>query len=106
MPNIEEMECPICEKIVRKEEIDQWSMCEDCHLVLKDTEEGFENEEGDKEAATGAVEQVVERYKARQAYNKERNQRPDVKAARKEYMRKRYQKEKAILKAAKERGLL
>jgi hypothetical protein len=82
-------------------------MCGECDDVLG--EEAAERGEviiGDEPIADDDMAKAVEAYKRHQAYVKDYNAKPEVKAKRKEYMRKRNQRIKQILAKAKELGLM
>jgi hypothetical protein len=52
------------------------------------------------------IAKAIERADKRAAYQKKRNARPEVKAARTAYNRKRYNQQKALMAKARELGLV
>src|SRR5262245_11499552 len=101
MPNMSEMQCHICESIVSVEEISENDgMCRACNDAMKDIPE-TPTDETDPE-----IRGAIQRYQARQSYMKKYNQRPDVQAARKAYMKGRQQRDRALIRRAKELRLI
>ena len=94
--------CPICEKETTLEQLEKAGMCNDCDSVLgKEAPESQEPIVEDNELAT-----AVEAYKKHQEYVKQYNQKPGVKEKRKAYMKARNDRNKAIIKKARDAGLI
>jgi hypothetical protein len=108
MPTLDEMKCVICEEIKPKDElVEHEGLCADCASAMETAERTVDTaENGDREEVSLELQAVVTRAKKRKFYMSEYNSRPLVAAKRKEYMKGRYEKEKALLAKAKEAGLL
>jgi hypothetical protein len=72
-------------------------------MVNRKNESALKGLSADERAA---IERAVEGARKRAAYQKVRNARPEVRAARTAYNRKRYSRNKALLARAKELGLI
>jgi len=109
-PELSEMKCDICEEITNKDELDRYDgSCFNCHKALEDAGDILEKQAGSGEAVEEASPELLKAVAAalrRREYMREYNSRPDVKAARKQYMKGRAEREKMLLKQAREKGML
>jgi hypothetical protein len=108
MPDLSEMKCVICEEVKTKDELEaNEGLCEVCSTEIGSAERTIDTaESGDRDEVSLELQSVVARAKKRRFYMSEYNAKPEVAAKRREYMKGRYEKEKALLQKAKEAGLL
>lgn len=107
-PEMRDMQCVVCEDFFTVEEISKNNgMCFTCFKAL---EEQLEHEERgsskEEDLSDPELRGALQRYRKRKAYMKRYNERPDVQAKRKQYMKERNQRDRDIIRKAKELGVL
>lgn len=106
MPNVSELKCTICEVLMTSKEIaERKTICNDCEASLSEANERLEGGNADEEEITPEMQSAIKRFATRNAYMKNYNDRPEVKAKRKQYMKDRAARDRALLKKAKELGI-
>jgi hypothetical protein len=102
---MDEMKCNVCEEVTDSKELDRYDgMCFNCQQALQEADEAVEA--GDTNEADPELLKAVDSFKKRQAYMREYNARPDIAERRKQYMKGRNERIKALLKKARELGMV
>jgi hypothetical protein len=94
------MKCVVCEELVGVDEIlANEGMCARCKDALKDVPDLPDEAEEE-------MNDAIQRYLKRRRYMETYNQKPEVKRYRKEYQRKRRERDKKLIEAARKLKLL
>jgi hypothetical protein len=106
MPDMKDMQCVICERIKTIDEIAKFDgMCEECSEALKETDEAIEAGAREDDLSDPEIRGAIKRFTARKEYMAKYNQRPDIIAKRKGYMKDRARRDKQLIEKAKRLGV-